>query len=242
VAAGDPAQRVPGAQARPPRPGEASSPPSEPTPPAEPPTEPPESQLRLLSPQEPASDWQAAADRNPAPITLKSSTQPAEPSRSRVATQPRIRQFFAYAATYAAGRCRFTNCAQQGWNTPHTEGDSESRCLLGDCLQRGWTTTHPDGTLTQTSCSPGGCDKEGWATVVNSAANVPTLLTQSRCQLGRCFISGWSTTYPGGAAVPTRCLEDNCLKVGWTTRLPSGDTVECRCSLHDCVHNGAECR
>ena len=204
--------------------------------PAGAPADPMEGQLQLLSPQDPAGDWQT--DRAPNPVVRKGTDS--LPATGQLTTPPRVRQFYSYAAIYAAGRCRFTSCARAGWNTAHAEGDSESRCHAGDCLTQGWTTTHPDGSTAETRCHAGSCGKDGWSTTYQGATGKSTD-TQTRCRPPGCFTSGWTTTYPDGTATETRCQGNNCLQSGWSTRLPNGTTIQCRCSMQDCTKNGAEC-
>ena len=205
---------------------------------AEPSTEPKLGQLQLLTPQDPAADGQI--DRAPNPIQRK----PAEPpSRGPIANPPRVRQFYSYSATFAAGRCRFASCDKNGWNTPHAEGESESRCHDNSCLTRGWTTTHPDGTSVETRCNAGSCTEHGWSTANQDSPTArPNILTpQTHCLPAGCFTGGWLTSYPDDTVAETHCHNKSCLQSGWTTRLPSGDTIECRCQQQDCAKNGAEC-
>lgn len=201
---------------------------------APPPAEEPEGQLRLLSPAEPEAPLPPSE-----PITRSADREAALRSQVVVPTPPRVRQFHAYAAIYAAGRCRFKSCPTQGWDTPHADGESESRCRDGDCLQKGWTTLHPDGTAAEVRCQPGGCLTSGWSTTYAAPGSAATL---TRCQSGGCLTAGWSTAYPSGPPAQTRCRSGDCRTAGWSTQLPSGDTVLCSCIHNDCTGYGAECR
>lgn len=158
--------------------------------------------------------------------------QEEQPKQEQQQEEPAPKLDYYSAATFAAGRCSFGNCAKDGWEGP----DSRTRCSFGNCFTDGWTTGHNGGGQSTTRCSFGDCLKDGWET-----SHPDGTQSNTRCSFGNCAKDGWETTYPDGSSSQTRCNFGDCFKDGWTTQLPNGQQVNCRCSFGDCLGQGAEC-
>ncbi|MCA9696774.1 MAG: right-handed parallel beta-helix repeat-containing protein, partial [Myxococcales bacterium] len=120
---------------------------------------------------------------------------------------------YATASVFAAGDCRFNDCAKDGWETALPSGGAAvTNCRFNDCLKEGWETSFPDG---------------------NSAV--------TNCRFNDCFKDGWETSLPDGSSAVTYCRFNDCMKDGWETSLPDGGSVVCSCRFNDCLKDGTEC-
>lgn len=144
---------------------------------------------------------------------------------------------FAVLPLFAGGRCRFGDCASNGWSATVEGGDLSAQCRFSKCLVDGWTTSLPDGTSASTTCRFSDCNKDGWDT---SLPDGRTLRTS--CSFGDCARNGWDLQLPDGNRVTSRCSGSDCYRDGWTTSFPDGRSVRCRCEFGDCKKNGAVCQ
>lgn len=147
-----------------------------------------------------------------------------------------MRDRYAYAAVFAAGRCEFGDCVHRGWTARTPDGDVRVRCEFGECLTRGWEARFPDGTTAQTRCEFSECMTRGWETRFPDGTTART-----RCEFGECATRGWETRLPDGTTARTRCEFSECYTRGWETRMPDGSSIRCRCNFGECLERGADC-
>ena len=139
------------------------------------------------------------------------------------------------ATMFATGRCNFSDCLTEGWDTDTPAGTLRSRCNFSDCLKEGWTTEFPDGTRAETRCKFSDCATDGWDTRLPDGSNAET-----RCNFSNCFEDGWDTRLSSGTA-EGRCMFSKCFEDGWSVDPPEGPRFDCRCRFGDCLTDGNEC-
>jgi hypothetical protein len=142
---------------------------------------------------------------------------------------------WASAAVFAAGRCRFSNCLTDGWETSTDQGTVTTTCRFSNCLKDGWETHFPDGSSATTTCRFSDCMKDGWETRFPDSSTATT-----SCRFSNCPVDGWETRLPDGDTATTSCRFQDCFKDGWETSMPSG-TITCSCRFSDCLKDGTEC-
>jgi hypothetical protein len=145
-------------------------------------------------------------------------------------------QLWSSAAVFASGRCRFSNCLEDGWESSTDQGTVTTTCRFQNCLKDGWETRFPDGNSATTNCRFQDCMKDGWETRMPDGSTATT-----SCRFQNCPVDGWETRMPDGSTATTTCRFQNCFKDGWETSLPDGGSVSCTCKFQQCLTDGSDC-
>ncbi len=144
---------------------------------------------------------------------------------------------YYYSTILAAGRCRYSDCLKNGWETRHPNGRySTSYCRYSNCLKNGWETKHPNGQYSKTYCRYSNCLKNGWETKHPNGR-----YSKTYCRYSNCLKNGWETRHPNGRYSKASCKYSDCKTKGWSLSLPSGKTIRCSCRRSDCFKYGVSC-